>query len=67
MTVEAQLEETLVDGPKGDVDGLSLTCGDCDHVVDMPGYDSPENRQCLINCLNASCPEKRKHRVKIVL
>jgi hypothetical protein len=67
MIVEAQLEETLVDGPHGDVDGLTLTCGDCNHTVECPGSDTPEARQCLIDCLNAECPEHRRHKVKIII
>lgn len=66
-TIEAVIEETLIDGPKGkDQDGVTLTCGDCDHTVSKPGYDTPEMRRCLIECLNETCPEKRHHKVKVV-
>jgi len=68
MTTEALLEESLVDGPKGKtVDGLSLTCNDCDNCAECTGYDTPENRLKLVSQLRNTCPEKRCTRFKIVV
>jgi hypothetical protein len=68
VLTDALLEETLVDGPKGKpVDGLSLECGVCGECVECAGQDTPENRSCLKDKLNAICPERRKHIFKLTV
>ena len=65
---EAQIEETEIDGPRGKpVDGVMLTCGDCDTTVECPGYDSPDTRAVLQDKLCKACPERRCTKFKILL
>ena len=65
---EAQLEDTAIDGPRGkEIDGVTLTCGDCDTTVECPGYDTPENRALLQEKLCLACPEHRCRKFKILL
>lgn len=70
MRIECELEETLVEarvqGVTKTMDGLVLTCGDCDHCVSRPGLDTPENREKLLEELRRTCPERECNRYVIV-
>lgn len=64
-TADALIEETEIEHKGKSVDGVTLTCGDCDAVVETTGYDTPENRAVLQTRLCHACPEKRCTRFKI--
>ena len=65
---EAQIEETEIEDKRGrSIDGVILTCADCDEIAEAPGYDTPENREILQVRLCQQCPEKRCHKFKIIV
>lgn len=59
--VECDIEEALIEHNGKSVDGLCATCGRCEHSVEVPGYDTDENRRKLKHKLRNECPEKQNH------
>lgn len=58
MKVECELEEGLIEHDGRSINGVTLTCGDCEHCVSRPGYDTDEARRDLLDRLRTTCPER---------
>ena len=59
--VECEVEETLIEYDQKSVDGICVTCGRCEHCVEVKGYDTLKNRQKAVEKLRATCPEGEKN------
>lgn len=55
--VECYIEDTLIEVRGKTVCGISLTCGFCDHCVEVPGEDSPELRTQALELLKQGCED----------
>lgn len=66
MDIECELEETIIEHKGKDVNGLVLTCAECDHCVSRPGRDTAENRRMLVEEMEHACPERIRMRHRIL-
>jgi hypothetical protein len=55
MRVKCEVEEVELDGDHGTVPGVCLTCGECDHKVEVFGTSGRSIRRGLV-MLREECP-----------
>jgi hypothetical protein len=56
MRVECDVEHTELDGDYGTVEGICVTCGRCDHRVEVYGTTNASIRRGLAT-LREECPQ----------
>jgi hypothetical protein len=60
MRVECDVEETEIDGDRGPVDGVCVTCSRCDHEVTAFGTTAKSVRRCMV-MLREECPNNEEN------
>lgn len=56
MRVECTVEEKQLDGERGPIDGVEVTCGRCGHTEESCGTSDRSIKRCLV-LLRENCPE----------
>ena len=64
--VECFLDEDLVVVNGKKVPGLLITCGLCEHCVEMAGANTPANVDILLRRLHRECPEKLPNKYVLI-
>lgn len=60
MRVKCTVEEITMEGDHGDVDGICVRCGECDHEVEVFGTTGRSIRRALV-MLREECPEEAQN------
>jgi hypothetical protein len=60
MRVECEVEEVVLEGDVGDVDGVQATCLRCGHVTESFGTGEASVRRCLA-LMREECPEGERN------
>jgi hypothetical protein len=55
MRVKCEVEEVSLEGDHGQVDGICIRCGECDHEVEVFGTSGRSIRRGLV-MLREECP-----------
>jgi hypothetical protein len=55
VKVTAIIEETMLEGDYGEVEGIGATCSRCDHITESFGTTGSSRRRCLA-LLREECP-----------
>lgn len=63
--VEVEIEECQVEKNGRPVPGVSATCGDCDHCVEVMGHGAAAESSALKR-LQGSCPLRESNRYVIL-
>jgi len=56
MRIKCDVEETEMEGDYATIDGICVTCGECEHSVEVFGTSPRSVRRALV-MLREECPE----------
>lgn len=59
--VECEIEDTLIEVDGKVMAGVAVTCGRCNHGVEIPGEDCARTRAKAVAELHKTCPEQVRH------